>query len=85
MMFGKKKIQELISRNSILANRVKELEDILCPCEQHEFVVAGIETTYSYCGASVEVLDKRKLICRKCKKIVYDYDGCGSHYKVSHD
>lgn len=61
--------------------RVKELEEIICPCEQHKYVVADTETTYPYMGGpSVEILNKRKLICKKCKKVVYDYDGCGHTY-----
>lgn len=68
--------------------RVKELEEILCPCEQHEYVVGGDVTTYPYIAGRVEVLDKRKLICRKCKKVIYDYNGCGHSYQhqvVNHD
>lgn len=76
-MFIKKSIYRNLVNDHL---RVKELEDILCPCEQHEYVVAEIKTTYPNIAGSIEMLEKRKLICRKCKKVVYDYDGCGNHY-----
>lgn len=89
MMFIKKsKYRKLLSSNQNLQNRLKQLEEILCPCEQHEYVVVDIETTYPYMGGpSVEILDKRKLVCRRCKKVVYDYNGCGTmyRYKVVND
>lgn len=42
-MFGKK--------NKIITsqlNRIKELEEIICPCEQHDF----IKTDYNFYGGS---------------------------------
>lgn len=62
--------------------RVKELEDILCPCEQHDYVIADESTEFPYIGGpSCEVYSTRKLICKKCKKVTYDHNGMGSHYK----
>ena len=79
MFIKKSKYRKLLSSNQNLQNRLKQLEEILCPCEQHEYVVVDIETTYPYMGGpSVEILDKRKLVCRRCKKVVYDYNGCGT-------
>lgn len=64
------------------ARRANELQEIICPCEQHEYLAVEEITEYPYMGGpSVEVRNKRKLICRKCKKIIYDYDGCGNHYQ----
>lgn len=82
MFIKKSKYKKLLGSNQNLQNRLKQLEEILCPCEQHEYVVADTETTYPYMGGqSVEILNKRKLICKRCKKVVYDYDGCGNHYR----
>ena len=42
-MFGKKKMEAEIVR---LTYRVKELEERLCPCEQHQWLVTDIESVY---------------------------------------
>lgn len=76
------KSKKLLHENFKLQQRVKQLEEILCPCEQHDYVIADVETTYPFTGGqSVEVMHKRKLICRKCKNIIYDFDGCGHSYR----
>ena len=82
MWIRKNKFLKLIQEKNELKNRVEELEEILCPCGRHEFVIVDIDTTYPYYGGqTVEILQTRKLKCRKCKKVVYDYNGCGNSYK----
>ena len=60
--------RQLRKQNHILANRVLELEEILCPCRSHD--LKKLHTTYHYDnmghGSSKDVT----YICTKCKKIV---------------
>ena len=64
-MMLSKKTKELI----FLKARVKELEELLCPCEQHELVKTH----------HMELLDgqgifRYKYICKRCKKVVWMFD-----------
>jgi hypothetical protein len=80
----KEKLQNTTLNNNNLSNRVKELEDLICPFNKHDFIV--IDTSYGYscsCG-EVSTYNKRVLQCKKCKKIVHDNDAeTGFKYKVS--
>lgn len=60
-MFGKK--NKIIASQS---NRIAELEEILCPCEQHDFITTG----YYFCGGSGlgDELTMYTYICKRCKK-----------------
>lgn len=60
-MFEKRKLKAQVVR---LTYRVKELEERLCPCGQHDWVIVGREPSF-VCG-SVEILHKIK--CRRCGK-----------------
>lgn len=81
VLMSKKKFKKLIQENGDLRHRVKELEEILCPCEQHDFVKVYSEFSHHEICGFPEALQTRKLKCRKCKKEVIDYDGCGNHFK----
>jgi hypothetical protein len=65
-MFFNRKLKE---ENIRLQCRVKELEERLCPCEQHDWVL--ISTTYDYDGYGYS--DARNHYkCRRCGKEVRD-------------
>ena len=64
MMFGRK--QQTISH---LCNRVKELEDIICPFASHEWVWVGRQPYNA--GNTVDFIYKYQ--CSKCKRVEYDY------------
>lgn len=49
-----------------LKNRVNELEEILCPCEQHDFV--KVDTYNHYNDDGFYMYSVRVYVCRKCKK-----------------
>lgn len=52
-----------------LTYRVKELEERLCPCEQHDLVKIGSRTIAS--KFDVDIIDQLK--CRRCGKIIERY------------
>lgn len=56
-----RKLKREIAR---LQYRVKELEEKLCPCEQHDWV--RIDTEYVYNGLDCDALMHYK--CRRCGK-----------------
>lgn len=57
---------ELIRENERLRQRVVQLENILCPAEQHDFVVANRWFTYGTPSDLTAVIEHRRVICRKC-------------------
>ena len=62
-MFGRRKLKAEIER---LTYRVKELEGMLCPWEQHDWVLTKTEFKPSFGGYSVEAIDYFK--CMRCGK-----------------
>lgn len=55
-----------------LRNRVHELEEILCPCSQHDYVKLGREIHF---GSSVGELDYLVILqCKRCKKVVKKFE-----------
>lgn len=65
MLWGKKRQQ--IER---LTNRVKQLEDIVCPNMQHEWICVGRD--HELFGSSVETVYKYQ--CKRCKKVELAFD-----------
>lgn len=61
-MFGKKN-----KRIRDQAERIRELEEILCPCEQHDFIKTGFHLEGGSIGAADTV---NHFICKRCKKRV---------------
>lgn len=55
-----------------LAYRVQDLEERLCPCEQHDYVCTAKEFTMTTSANDCDIL--RTLKCRKCGKVVRRYD-----------
>lgn len=77
-MFNKKKMQIFQ-----LKSRIKELEDIICPFNQHEFIEINSHIDSDCIGNVIESFTCRTLQCCKCKKIVHDNDRIGGfNYKT---
>lgn len=68
-MTTKRKLKSEIVR---LTYRVQELEEKLCPCEQHDFVCIEKEFTMISGAGDFDIL--RTLKCRKCGKVIKKYD-----------
>lgn len=68
-MWTRRKLKAEIVR---LTYRVQELEERLCPCEQHDYVCIGREYITSFCTCECEIL--RTLKCRKCGKTIKKFD-----------
>ena len=64
MMFNTRLKEE----NRKLRNRIYELEQILCPCEQHDLVQIGRETYFGSSPADIDYIYTYQ--CKRCKKIV---------------
>lgn len=63
-MFGRRRLKAEIER---LTYRVKELEEQLCPCSQHDWITVSEETEF-HAHDMMLVRTHRK--CKKCKKEV---------------
>lgn len=70
-MFNKKYIEKIGEQK----NRINELEEVLCPCGQHKFIVKDVAWRSSYPD---DVYQERLLQCKCCKKVVRDNDQLGS-------
>lgn len=57
---------DLIRENERLRNRVSQLENILCPAEQHDYVVAERWFTYGTPSDQTAVIEHKRMICKKC-------------------
>lgn len=55
-----------------LTYRVRELEERLCPCEQHDYICIGKEYTMITGACDCDVL--RTMKCKRCGKVVKKYD-----------
>ena len=58
----------LKEENRQLRNRIYELEQILCPCEQHDLVQIGREMCFGSSPADIDYIYTYQ--CKRCKKIV---------------
>lgn len=63
MAFKTKKKYQI--ENIQLQNRIEELEQLLCPAEQHDFV--KISTRYTYNGHYTVTHNRYK--CKRCLKV----------------
>lgn len=69
-MFLFKKIRDMTVTIIHLNNRILELEEILCPCRQHDWV----ELSSQYLSCSDRTVITK--MCRKCKRIEeFEVDG----------
>lgn len=60
-MITKRKLKAEVVR---LTYRVQELEERLCPCEQHDFI--RVDTEYAYTPAGCDAIGVYK--CKRCGK-----------------
>lgn len=58
----------LKEENRQLRNRIYELEQILCPCEQHDLVQTGREMCFGNSPAEIDYIYTYQ--CKRCKKII---------------
>lgn len=63
-MFSKRKLKAEVVR---LTYRVKELEERLCPCEQHDWVITRKEFT-SITGTGIDIDTIYHCKCKNCGK-----------------
>lgn len=69
-MFTRKKLLKEQVRH--LQNRVYELEEILCPCEQHDLVMICSEAIPGHSPMELTYIHVYK--CRRCKKTIRKFD-----------
>lgn len=62
-MFGTRKLEAEIVR---LSYRVAELEERLCPCEQHDWKRTGVDYSYDRTGCCAAAMHNYK--CARCGK-----------------
>lgn len=74
-MFGKRQKEKI----ALQAIRIAELEEILCPCEQHDFV----KTDFHFEGGSGrgDELTIYHYVCKRCKKKVQSWKMLGGETK----
>lgn len=65
-MFSRKLREEVLK----LQYRVQELEELLCPCESHDWVEIAKEPRIT----SMEVEYLRTYKCKRCGKVIKRYD-----------
>lgn len=77
-MFGKQKLKSEIVR---LSYRVAELEERLCPCEQHSWKRIGVDYTYDGAGSCDAMYSYKCARCGKKTRTIQPYlekDGDGN-------
>lgn len=52
--------------------RIKELEEILCPCQQHDWIELESRFVIDSGAPIVDGHTEGKYICKRCKKIMFD-------------
>lgn len=77
-----KSYNRIVDRNSLLQKRVEELEDILCPFNQHKWIEVDYYIESECHAGEIEPYCRRKLQCKCCKKIVFDDDRIGFKYRL---
>lgn len=58
--------KDLIRDNERLIQRVAQLENIICPAEQHDFVVAEQWFSYGTPSDPTAVIEHKRVICKRC-------------------
>lgn len=82
-MFNNKKLIQKDNDISKLKRRIYELEELICPFNQHEFVEIDNEIVSDFDCGQIDAHCERTLQCRKCRKIVRDSDKIsGFKYKT---
>lgn len=65
-MLSKKRYYE--NRETLLKCRIKELENIICPAEQHDFVV--VDEKMDIIDGYGSAVYHRRYVCKRCLKAV---------------
>ena len=58
----------LAERELLFKARIKELENILCPAEQHDYAIA-VEESHCLDGRGT-MLYSRRYVCKRCLKAI---------------
>lgn len=58
----------LVERELLFKARIKELENILCPAERHDYAVAG-EEMHIIDGHGTTIYSRR-YVCKRCLKAI---------------
>ena len=66
-MFGLMTRKENDRLLTIKRNRIYELEEILCPCSQHDYIKIGSKDHFGGSPAEYRIINI--LQCRRCKKL----------------
>lgn len=61
-MFGRKRAELLLNA------RIKELENIICPAEQHDYHVVDRIEHVMFTGGIPDIEYTEILVCKKCQK-----------------
>ena len=78
-----KKTQQRNEEVNELKRRIYELEELICPFNQHEYVKIDYRTNINSYNSNFEAYTIRRLQCVNCKKIIEDSNKNGSFkYKV---
>lgn len=80
MIFNKKKLFNLQNEIDSLYTRIHELEEILCPCSQHEFVDVNSEFVVTNSAPIVDGFMEHTVMCKKCKKVMRTGQPCAPKY-----
>lgn len=67
-MFGRRRLKAEIVR---LSYRVSELEERLCPCESHSWVMLDSDFTIGSSAGDIDTIYRYK--CRRCGKTLKTY------------
>ena len=82
-MFNRQKIKQRDCEISKLKRRIYELEELICPFNQHEFVEIDHDIIPDFDCGQIDAHCERTLQCRKCRKILRDSDKIsGFKYKT---
>ena len=82
-MFNNKKMRQKDEKISALKRRIYELEELICPLNQHEYVEIDHAILTDCVAGQIESYCVRKLQCRKCRRVVDDSDRItGFKYKT---
>lgn len=71
-MFNKREIRKKDYEILNLKRRVYELEELICPFNQHQFVEIDYTIEPDFDCGKIDSHCKRTLQCRKCRRIVRD-------------
>lgn len=70
VIFNKKKLMNLQCEMDSLHTRIHELEEILCPCSQHDFIDVSSKFVLTDFAQIVDGFTEHTMMCKKCKKVM---------------